>query len=358
MAMDPPEAAAEIAQLCAGLPLALRIVAALLADTPKRPLASLAHALAAEHSRMDLLRREDRGVRAAFDLSYQHLDPDRARLFRLLPLNPGPDFSTEAAAQLAGATPQQTEELLQDVARAHLIEQGYTWGRWRLHDLVRLYANQQGDTKADIDQREAARTRLFSYYRDAAEAADTRLQSPPGRPSRRFPSLRSALAWFDEESPNLVATTTMASSTGHPDTAIALASALIGFLNYRRSFDDFIAVISTALAIFREFGDRHGEARALNNLGTALREVHRFDDAIDAHTQALTIYRELGDRHHEGRALNNLGAALQQVHRFDDAIDAHTHALTIYRELGDRHGEDSALKNLDTARRQVHKPDG
>ncbi|MFE9775553.1 tetratricopeptide repeat protein [Streptomyces sp. NPDC005931] len=78
----------------------------------------------------------------------------------------------------------------------------------------------------------------------------------------------------------------------------------IGFLNYRRSFDDFLTVTSTALAVLREFGDRHGKGRALNNLGAALQGIHRFDDAIDAHTQALTIYRDLGDRHREGSTLN------------------------------------------------------
>ncbi|MEU2491068.1 ATP-binding protein [Streptomyces sp. NPDC007883] len=63
---DDPESAATLARLCAGLPLALRIAAALLADTPTRPPASLARALEAEHTRLNRLRREDRAVRAAF----------------------------------------------------------------------------------------------------------------------------------------------------------------------------------------------------------------------------------------------------------------------------------------------------
>ncbi len=44
--------------------------------------------------------------------------------------------------------------------------------------------------------------------------------------------------------------------------------------------------------------------------------MRRFEEAIDAHTQDLAICRELGDRHGEGRALGNLGIALQEVRRF------------------------------------------
>ncbi|MFB7248569.1 tetratricopeptide repeat protein, partial [Streptomyces populi] len=67
-----------------------------------------------------------------------------------------------------------------------------------------------------------------------------------------------------------------------------------------------------------------------------------FEEAIEAHTQDLAICREFGDRHREGQALNNLGGALYGVRRFEEAIEAHTQAATVYRDLGDRHGEGTA----------------
>ncbi|GGL18139.1 tetratricopeptide repeat protein [Streptomyces flaveus] len=348
---DAPEAATTIARLCAGLPLTLRIAAALLADTPTRPLDSLAHALEAEHSRLDRLRREDRAVRAAFDLSYQHLDDDHARMFRLLPLNPGPDLSTEAAAHLADADQFWVEELLQDLARAHLIEPGRLWGRWRLHDLVRLYADQNGHTHADADQRDTARTRLLDYYQTTAEAADAHLGTRPGPLSPRFPDRAAALAWLDNERDNLIAT---ASAPGHPETSTALAFTLIEYLDYRRLFDSWIAIATAALAIWRELNDRDSEATTLNSLGLALREARRFDEAINAHTQALTISRELSDRDGEGAALNNLGVALAEVGRSDEAINAHTQALTISRGL-DRDGQATTLNNFGLALRKARR---
>ncbi|MEU0270272.1 NB-ARC domain-containing protein [Streptomyces sp. NPDC006307] len=105
-----PEQAARIAELCGGLPLAVQIAAARLADTPARPLASLAEALGDAHRRLDGLHREDRAVRAAFDLSYRVLTERQARLFRLLALNAGPDLATEAAARLTGEDPHDVEE--------------------------------------------------------------------------------------------------------------------------------------------------------------------------------------------------------------------------------------------------------
>ncbi|MCX4884747.1 tetratricopeptide repeat protein [Streptomyces sp. NBC_00847] len=350
---DDAEAAARIARLCAGLPLALRIAAAILAAAPTRPAASLAIALQAEHTRLDKLARPDRAVRAAFDLSYQHLTPGQARLFRLLPLSPGPDLSTDATAHLIGTDPDRAEGLLQHLAEAHLIGAALDWGRWRMHDLVRLYADEHGRTHAIPDERDSARTRLFTHYQDTTQAAKTHLDPFPGPRAPHFPDRAAALKWLDAEHATLTATATAAPTLGHPATTTSLALCLAQYFEYRRYFDDWITLTTTALVICRELGDRHGEGAALNNLGLVLRQVGRFEEAIDAHTQDLVIFHELGHRHGEGTALNNLGSALQQVGRFEDAIDAHTQAADICRELSDRHGEGTALNNLGVALQQV-----
>ncbi|MGW1073498.1 tetratricopeptide repeat protein, partial [Streptomyces sp. NPDC002537] len=353
---DDPQAAKDIAtRLCAGLPLALRIVAALLADAPTRPLADIAEDLEAEHARLDELKREERAVRAAFDLSYQFLDHDHARLFRLLPLNPGPDISTEATAHLADTDPRDVKKLLQDLARAHLVEQGKSWGRWGLHDLVRLYADEQGRTHDTPDQRHTAQARLFTHYRTSTAAANTHLNTLPGTRSPRFQDRDEALQWLDAERTSLIATATAAPAIGHPDTTAHLAFALARYLDYRRRFDDWITITTTALTLFRSLGDRHGEGNALGNLGIALTEVRRFEEAVTTHTQAAAVFRELGDRHGEGRALGNLGSVLTEVRRFEEAITAHTQAAAVFRELDDRHSEGKALNNLGSALTEVRR---
>ncbi|MFE2288688.1 hypothetical protein ACFXDJ_31545 [Streptomyces sp. NPDC059443] len=288
-----------IVRLCACLPLALRIAAAVLAAAPTRPAASLAAALQAGHSRLDKLAGPDRAVRAAFDLSYRHLTPEEARVFRLLPLNPGPDLSTDATAHLADTGPDQAEELLQHLAEAHLIEPAAAWGRWRLHDLVRLYADEHGHTHATSDQRDTAHIRLFTYYLETAQAATTHLDTLPGVRAPDFPDRASALRWLDAEHTNLITIGTAAPALGHPTTTTSLTYALAQYLDYRRYFDDLITLTTDTLSIYRGLGDLHGEGTTLNYLGLALRQVRRFEEAITTHTQAANLYRNLGDHDRE-----------------------------------------------------------
>ncbi|MDX3067592.1 MULTISPECIES: tetratricopeptide repeat protein [Streptomyces] len=352
---EAPEDAAAIARLCAGLPLALRIAAALLADIPTRPLASLAQALRAEHSRLDRLRREDRAVRAAFELSHQHLDHDHARLFRLLPLNPGHDLATESAARLADVDVPQVEEMLQDLARSHLIEPGSVWGRWRLHDLVRLYADEMGHAYADADQRDAARIRLLDFYEAFTWAADTHLDPQPGTCSHLFADRDGALAWLDAECDSLVAAVTTATAHGRHETSAALAVYLAEFLHFRRLFDSSITVSTVAMAACRALGDRVGELTMLNNLGNALYQTRRFDEAIETLVQASATARSLDDRHGEGMVLTNLGNALHEVRRLEEAVDAHSRAAAIAGDTGDLHLQARALNNQGLALAEVRR---
>ncbi|MFJ9662065.1 tetratricopeptide repeat protein, partial [Streptomyces griseoflavus] len=350
-----PAALAEIADHCGRLPLALMIAAALLAADPGLPLPSLADQLKDERTRLAALHYADQdghtlAVRAAFDLSYQHLPADQARLLRRLSSNPGPDLSTEAATVLNDDTPARP--LLAALTRAGLLTEQPTGGnRWRPHDLIRLYAHHQHQEVDDTRIRENCLARLLEHYQTTADAADDRLRALPGQEvTARFTSRADALAWLDAERSNL-----LAAATAHPTFALNAADALTGYLHRRRYFTDVLALAQHALTDARQSGDRDREGTALNNLGLALREVRRFEEAIDAHTQTAAIFHELDDRHREAGALNNLGLALREVRRFEEAIDAHTQAAAIFHELDDRHHGSTALDNLGTVLREVRR---
>ena len=51
----------------------------------------------------------------------------------------------------------------------------------------------------------------------------------------------------------------------------------------------------------QELGDRAGEGRAYNKLGSAYYEMGDFNQAIEYHKQHLSIAKELGDRASEAR---------------------------------------------------------
>ena len=291
---------------------------------------------------------------AAVELSYRRLSETAARVFRLLPVNPGPDVSTGAAAVLADLPVREIRRVLAGLARAHLIQAASGGGeRWWVHDLVRRYAQQISDAHAEDDGREQARDRLIYYYLSMVEAADDCLRGrPPVAVLEEFTSQEDALAWLDAERECLTATVRMAADTGRDQATASLPLLLAQYLARRRRFEDLLATTTISLDAARRLGDRDGEGDALNNLGGALLEVHRPGEAITACQDAAAVFRETGDRRGEGDAMNNLGVALRRMRRLDESIAAHQDAATAYREVGDRHGEARALNNLGVALRE------
>jgi tetratricopeptide (TPR) repeat protein len=356
-------AAARLAAACGGLPLALQITASILTADPTLTAAELATELDAETARLERLAYDDGSgtaapsVAAAFELSYRRLDEPQARLFRLLSVSPGPDISTAAVAALDGGPDVQARVLLSALGRAHLAEPAPgAAGRWRMHDLLRLYARQLSGQDAAADGREQAIDRLLGYYLNMAGAADEHLWVLPGNPvPAQFPGRNSALAWMDAERPSLTAAVIMAAEAGRHRMAVRLAVSLGEYLQWRRRFDDMLAVAEAGRDAARRLGDRNAESGALNNLSVAFRALRRFEEAITASRDAATIARETGDRAGHGSALNNLGIALEDVRRFEEAITAYQGALAINRETGDRSGEGKALNNLGVALRKVRR---
>ena len=172
----------------------------------------------------------------------------------------------------------------------------------------------------------------------------------------RFAGREDALAWLDTEHENLV-DAVGAAAVDHPATAVLLAVALAEFLDWRRRFDEWIAVSRIAVAAARQLGDKHAECRALTSLGIAQWKTRQFQEAIDIYQQALAIARETGDVHSEGRALTNLGIALWEMRRFDDAINLHQQAVAAFRQTGDLDREGRASSNLGLALQDVGRFD-
>ncbi|MEU9856742.1 tetratricopeptide repeat protein [Streptomyces sp. NPDC047974] len=356
-----PEALAEVVTHCGRLPLALTIAAALLTDDPGLPIATLAEDLADTRTRLRTLRHEDAtgrslAVRTAFDLSYRRLKDQEARLFRLLPINPGPDVSTEAAATLVDLPPRETRTSLAALARACLVtEHPVGSGRWRLHDLIRLYAAELPVGEGENDP--VALERLLEHYADTCHAADGHLRALRGDSvSALFADRTAALTWLDDERANLIAAVPLAGARD-PWTALRLTHSLNRYLHQRRHFHDALRLSENAVTTATELHDRRGEAVALNSLGNALQEVRRFDEAIIAHSQELAICRELHNRRGEASALNSLSSALREARRFDEAITYTTQAVAICRELLDLRGEAVALNNLGNALQEVRRFD-
>jgi DNA-binding SARP family transcriptional activator/tetratricopeptide (TPR) repeat protein len=359
-----PEAAAQLADQCARLPLALRVAAELAANRPAASLAGLAAELADLGTRLDMLEAGgDRGteVRTVFSWSYRHLDAEDARAFRLLGLHPGPDFEPYATAALTGATVPQARRELDTLARAHLIQAAGP-GRYCLHDLLRAYARELADALDAGEEQYAALTRLLDcYLHSAAAAMDTLFPAErhrrPRIPRQAIPvpplaDPAAAREWLDAERATLVAAAAPTAAHDWPGHATRLAATLASYLHFGGHFAEAVTIFGHALGAARRTGDRAAEATALNDLGVVDWRQGRLQQAAGHYRQALALFREAGDRAGEARELGNIGLAETQLGHYEQAARHQQEAVAIFHDIRDRFGEARTLGNLGLARQR------
>ena len=351
-----PTAVAEVAELCGRLPLALRIAGQLLGAHPTWPVVKIAQLLVGERHRLTRLGAGDLQVRAAFEVSYQHLAPGEARLFRLLALHPGPDFTPTAAAALTEIDDETAELTLGRLAEAHLVTEDAV-GRFTLHDLLRLFARDTGEQADTSSERTAAENRLVRHYENLAAFLDCcvnpALRVAAEEEGHPLSSTRQALEVFQAERPSLLAVLNLAVERGWDFQALDLSGSMFTSLLTLRYLNDLAAVGETALAAAQRLGDGEAEGWALSDLGEAYRELRRFEKSIATSQRALTILRERGDRRGEAQVLANLGKAYRQVRRFEEAIASDQQALPLWREVSDRRGEGVTLSDLGSSYQEM-----
>jgi tetratricopeptide (TPR) repeat protein len=360
-----PEAAGDIVQLCGCLPLALRIAGGRLQARSTWSISWLAARLADERTRLSELKVENLEVRASFEFSYRDLDTPTARMFRRLGLIAGPDLAAGVAAVLTDSTNEEAAAILEALADAHLLEPAPVTGRYRFHDLLRLYARERVQAEDEDRDRDAALRRMLQWYLETAHAAAglldpgrRLLHESPRRPaSAVFLTREEALSWLEMERVNLVAAVHQAANRSFHQVAWQLADALWGFFQLRKHWADWQDTHQIGLAAAREAHDPEAEAWMLTGLGAPHWELHEYDEAIGYHEQALAICQQIGNLWGEGRALGNLGIAYQSLQQFDRAIGYYEHALAIYQQIGERRGEYINLINLGEAHQGLRQFD-
>jgi transcriptional regulator with XRE-family HTH domain len=164
---------------CAGLPLALCIVAARAELRPDLPLACIATELAGQRSLDAFTDMADPAadIRATFSWSYRQLDGDAARTFRLAGLHPGIDLEPRAVAALTGMTPELVGRTLDVLARASMI-QAVGRERYTMNCLLRAYALEQAIQHLEKES-QAALTASSEHYLQAASTMVPHEGQPP-----------------------------------------------------------------------------------------------------------------------------------------------------------------------------------
>jgi len=340
-----PGAVAELLARCAGLPLALSIVAGRAQTYPEFPLAALAVEFRDVTTRLGALDEQDSAasVRAVLSWSTTALSPEQLRVFGLLGLTTGPDISLAAVANLTGLATGQARLTLRALEQVSLLHQ-HTPDRYRMHDLVRLYAAEEANEQLSPSERDTALRGLAYYYVHTAHAGERLLypnRSPselglpaPGPEPHDLPDESAAWAWFEAEHACLLAIGRLAAQRGWHSTVWQLAWALNTFLWRGGRISDGLTMWQAALAAAESLDDAAARAQAHRSLGLTYGRAVQNDKALEHLRQALSLAELAHNYVDQARIHAAIALALQWQKESRRALEHATIALRLAKALG------------------------
>ncbi|MFD1939486.1 BTAD domain-containing putative transcriptional regulator [Nonomuraea mangrovi] len=337
-----------VAELCDGLPLALRIAGARLATRPGWTAEDLAGRLEEERRRLDELRAGDLDVRAGFELGYRHLPAPERTLFERLGLLDLPGgFAPWIVAALMDVQVEQAGDLLERLADAQLVQplgaDPSGQERYRFHDLIRLFARERATAAMDAPARAAVLGRAFETFLALADEAYSRdyldgfIPFHGDAPRRRAEPeavarmLGDPLAWLEAERRTLTGLVARAAELGMTTHCWDLALSGVRLYEISGYLDDWRATTLLALRACRTKSDRRGENAMLVSLGALETIERRYDQARPLLTEALPGL----SGHTRILALVNLASVERRTGRAAESLALYDEALALVRESGD-----------------------
>ncbi|MET9227867.1 tetratricopeptide repeat protein [Lentzea sp. NPDC003310] len=334
-----PEAAARVAELCGGLPLALLIAGNRLTSRPQWTIGHLAGQLEDEGRRLSVLRAGDLEVRAAFEISYHQLSPGAATVFRRLALVPSPDVG----AGLAAALTDHAEEALEELADAGLLGISDTPGRYTRHDLLHVFASERLALDDDPETVLAARTRLRHWLLDTATEMALRFdQDAPARPAH---DRETAARWLELELENWRTAVQAGLDAGEHDRVLALAQAMHWYSDMHGVGELWHEVFAAGAHAARRLGNARDAAEQLNYLSWALYALcGQPHEALAVHEEAAAI--PVDDTVTEAWTCYYGSAIRRRVGEPDKAVSLGRRCVELFDRAGYRIGENLALSLL------------
>ncbi|MFB4278643.1 NB-ARC domain-containing protein [Nonomuraea sp. MTCD27] len=351
-----PAAVDTLVALCAGLPLALAIVAARGAVHPQFSLAALVAQLRDSEQSLDAFPCEDApaDVRAVFSWSYRHLAEPAAKVFRLLGLHPGHEITVLAVASFVGIGRRAAREALSDLSAAHLVAE-LTAGRYSQHDLLRAYAGELADVQEQGNDRAEAIDRLLAHYLHSAFGAAVLLHPRagplidiPGHPRPKVVlaeilNYADAISWFETEHATLMATVRLAAETGRYTYAWQLPWTMEEYLDRRGHRNDSLLMQKTAAWAAEREGSTIGQAHAHSALGRAYHWPRMDQESRHHYAQAARLFETLGNPVGHAHALIDISHICEHQGNVSEALIHGDRALELAQGTGDERALARAL---------------
>lgn len=355
------EAAETITRLCGGLPLALRVAGVRLAARPHWPLERLVDRLADETRRLDELEHGALSVRATLGSSLQSLRPDEHRLLTRLVLLDVPTVAAWMGAAMLGAGPLELEESLERLVEAQLLdvcpdERGAT--RYRVPELVRVFARQHAVRQEPADDIDEARRRFVGALLHLAEEAHRREYggnatllhgSTPRRPlpPAMVDDLLAAPGdWLDAERMTLVGAIRQTAALSWDEPCWDLAVTGAAWFEARAHVDLWRQSAAVAADCVRRAGNVRGAASMDYSIGASLVLQGRFAEAGKPLEAARTGFERCGDGYGLALVQRHLARVDRLAGRGAPARRRYQDALQGLRAAGDQTGQAQVLNDL------------
>ncbi|MEW1639608.1 BTAD domain-containing putative transcriptional regulator [Streptomyces sp. NPDC093801] len=411
VAAEPAQAAA-LAERCGGLPLALRLAGARLAARPSWSLSDFVRLLNGCHPAFPALppfsvfpapAGTQDGITACVRPSYDLLDDEEARLFRLLALSGPGTRDVAGAAALGGLSPARTGQFLERMTGLGLLASPAP-GVYLHYPLLRTFAAERSRDDDRPEERAAALTRFLDHLLADARTVHAAerpghhvpgLLPPGGHPGR--PDSRRRLLDPEHDDALTVAAQILEAAPSAVATAADLALAVEPLLEdshlWARSVDPLRTMLQTA----QDQGHLRAAGRAGYVLASALAQLGLLDEADrmldtsehaaqavgdDAVHAAVLNRRALLCQYradwHRAEALHRKAVAageaygsawaarharagsvstLLRLSRRDEASEVSRTTLASAVDAGDRGGEAYALYNLGLTARHLGRTD-
>jgi transcriptional regulator with XRE-family HTH domain len=338
----------DLAALCDNVPLALRIAGNRIASQPARSVADFVARMGSEENRLRLLVAGDLAVESAFALSYDDLEPETALLFRALSVIDGATFDVRIAAATLGADVLDAETRLDQLTDLGLLE-ARGGNRYRLHDLIRLFAAARLRREDGVDAAGDRKARLRRWLLATVERAGSwfepdRTPELPGATGVAFPDRDTARAWIQLEVVHWWPAYRAASIVGDHAVVTDVADALHWFSDLWVAWahwNEFYALsVSAALAL----GDPRLQAIHLGYLAwTEIVERGDPEAAVVTARRALAAADAADDDVQRGWAHVYASWAQSRSGLIDDAAVEAREAILAFRRTDDREGSAQAL---------------
>ncbi|MFF3838746.1 helix-turn-helix domain-containing protein [Streptomyces sp. NPDC001930] len=358
-ASDDESVLTELAQLCGGLPLAVRIVGNRLVSRPAWSAAELVTRLADDERRLDQLKAGDLRIANAFGMSYEQLAPPARKFFRRLALVTGHDFDAPLAAVVGEISVEDAWNVLDELIDLGLLHDSRA-GRYRFHDLVGLFARERLKAEDPAAERETVEGTMTSWLVRKATIAGRRFERDHGHPDlpdADFADLSSedeADQWLRVNVDNWLAALGTTANDGRHAAVLDCAESLYWFSDRWMHAPHWHEVFTLGAEAAAALADPVRQAGQLNSLAW----VHLLprDDpetALRYTTEATDLATPSGATAHLASALHHAGGALRRLGRLDEATASETRAAEMFKAIGDMDSYCQCLGALGTCLRDA-----